>query len=357
MDIKDYLILVGENFDRFDIQRPKQSYQPYDRMKNDIMDGALLPAITLSINPERVEELLGLFLNRDVSALKKELPDKESIFILDGLQRTYILKEISKIQDFSFKKDQTLLLEFWLEKEIKHLIYRLIVLNAGQKPMSMRHQIELLFMTMQDKIQKQIPGLKLISERDEEKRKNSKEFPFDRVVSSYNSYINKSALNRRENIVVEQLNEMEILNSDEYALNETYESFIHYFQFYTQMDEFVYNLYQDFQKIKVRSPKNWLVEETTMSAFFAAISQFGTDEKRKKRVEETLEKLLVTLKKAKPQEDILGLVTLSDIREGINPKRVNVGVETRKILTNGFKEYFREEGQMNFGECWKQGAN
>ena len=164
-------------------------------------------------------------------------------------------------------------------------------------------------------------------------------------------------MTRRENIVVEQLNELEILNSDENELNATFQSFIFYLEYYSKLDELVFRLYDDFQKFKVRSPKNWLVEETTMSSFFAAISQFVTDEKRRQRVIVTLDKLLVKLRAAKAQEDILDLTSFSDIKEGISPKKFNVGIETRKILTNGFKEYFREEGEMSFKECWKQGSN
>jgi len=111
----------------------------------------------------------------------------------------------------------------------------------------MRHQVELLFMTMQKKIEQGIDGLQLISERDELKRKEGKQIPFDRVVAAYYSFLTKSAMNRRENIVVDQLNEAEILNSDEEKLNSTFTTFVKYLSYYILFDEQVFQLYSDFQ--------------------------------------------------------------------------------------------------------------
>src|SRR5688572_2623825 len=47
--ITDYLKLVGSDFDTFEIQRNRQKHRFYQRMKNDIQSGALLPAITLAV--------------------------------------------------------------------------------------------------------------------------------------------------------------------------------------------------------------------------------------------------------------------------------------------------------------------
>jgi hypothetical protein len=43
--ISDYLSLVGENFDEFTIQRRKEKYKAYDRLRKDVKNGALLPKI------------------------------------------------------------------------------------------------------------------------------------------------------------------------------------------------------------------------------------------------------------------------------------------------------------------------
>lgn len=356
--IDDYLQLVGDDFDRFDIQRPRQAYKAYSRMKSDVKSGALLPPITLAINPKSVSQYLDLLNEHRMNELVEKLKISENIYILDGLQRTYILKEISQDENFKFSPEQYLLLEFWLEKEIKHLIYRLIVLNAGQKPMSMRHQVELLFMTMQDKIQTEIKDLELFNERDETRRTRPRKFPFDRIVTAYYCFITKSSEIKRENIVVQELNESDVINSEEDDLNNSFLNFIEYLKYYVDIDTETFRVYHTDESYEgLKSPKNWLAEENTISSFFAAVSSFGIDERRKKRTMISLDKLKNLLLKSEPGHDPLALKELSKVRGGISPKKFNVGVETRKVILNGFKEYFREEGELSFVDCWRQGSN
>jgi chromosomal replication initiation ATPase DnaA len=130
--ITEYLNMIGDHFDEFGIQRKREKHRAYARMKSDLKEGALLPTITLSIKSTCVAKMIELIENNDNEEIIKYLSTSEIYNILDGLQRTYILKEL-KDAKFKFKQNQKLLLEFWVEKDIKHLIYRLIVLNAGQK--------------------------------------------------------------------------------------------------------------------------------------------------------------------------------------------------------------------------------
>src|SRR5690606_1804738 len=138
--------------------------------------------------------------------------------------RTYIINDLLN-EGFIFKEDQKMLLEIWFEKEINHLIYRLIVLNSGQKPMSMRHQVELLFMTLKNSLSKDIDGLELYLEKDGQIRSKPKKFAFDRIVNAYYSFLTKSPETDRDNLVVKKLNEDDILSSTETELNENYASF------------------------------------------------------------------------------------------------------------------------------------
>lgn len=354
--ITDYLELVGENFDRFEIQRPRQTHKAYKRMQTDIAAGGLLPSITLAVNPKSVAGYIKILEEGDFITLSQNLFNSKNIYILDGLQRTYIISDLKKAGT-KFNRNQKLLLEFWFEKEIKHLIYRLIVLNAGQKPMSMRHQVELLFMTMQDKIQSEIKSLELYAERDETRRNKPKKFPFDRIVTAYYCFVTKSSEMKRENLVVQELNELEILNSSEEELSDSFNEFMKVLDKYVQLDSEVFRIYEDFTNTEIKSPKNWLAEENVINSFFSAVSQFSTDNNRKKRMTTSLNLLLSNIKKSPKGTDPLGLKELAIVRSGINPKKFNVGFETRKTLTNGFKEFFRETGDIEIKECWRMGAN
>ena len=48
LDVPAYLSLVGDECDAFEIQRSRQDHGIYDRMRDDVKLGALLPGITLA---------------------------------------------------------------------------------------------------------------------------------------------------------------------------------------------------------------------------------------------------------------------------------------------------------------------
>ena len=350
ISIADYLSLVGENFSDFEIQRKRQKHKAYKRMKSDIIKGALLPTITLAIKPEFVDEIVEIMEADpdDFGVLGKALAKPGKINILDGLQRTFILKEIQE-ESFTFSDGHQLLIEFWLEKEIKHLIYRLIVLNAGQKPMSMRHQVELLFMTIKEKLESEIDGLEIFLEKEGRRRNHPKKYPLDRLVTAFESFLTKTPEINRENIIAQQMIESDIFDSTEEELGSRFEQFKEYLSIYSEIDNAAYKVYND-------ARANWIAHENVMNAMFAAFSDFGSSDERIKRIKKTLSSLLQTLESSHEGDDPFGLAVLSDIQNGFNPKKINIGFATRKLLTSGFKEYFREEGEKSLADCWKAEA-
>ena len=344
--VEDYLLLVGNDFSEFYIQRKKESHKAYKRLKDDILKGTLLPSITLAVKPDYVEKINKLIEENNTHEVERALEKDNIVNILDGLQRTYILKEL-KDSGANFKEGQSVLLEFWLEENIKHLIYRLIVLNSGQKPMSMRHQVELLFLTIKENLESEIEGLDIYLERDASRRDRAGKFPLERVVSGYQSFITKSTELKKDNIVAKRLAESEILDSNENELNDNFSLFKIYLEKYVELDSLAFALYSN-------TKANWFADENVMSSFFAALSDFGSiSEGRKERIDVALEKLLSVMRDS--QEGIgdpLGLEKFTDIKAALDPKKDNVGYATRKLLMSGFKEFFREEGDKTLEACW-----
>jgi len=352
--MNEYLDFVGTDFDRFEIQRKRVDPKKYTRLKEDIVKGALLPGITLAIDPGKVENFENAISKKDSEGLISLLKASKDIYILDGLQRSYIIKDLAEKDGVTFKDEQKILLEIWFEKKIDHLVYRLIVLNSGQKPMSMRHQVELLFMTMKKEIEKEIPGLEIYLEKDETIRSRSKKFSFDRIVNGYYAFLTKSPEVERDNLVVKKMNEDEVLSSKEDELNESFNLFIKYLRIFSDIDVEYYKIYGAHQEL---SPfKNWLAEENTIKGFFAAIGKFASDEKRIERIDGALQKLLEKMI-ARTDPDPFSLTEFRQIRNGIDAKKVNVGFGTRKLIMDGFREFFIEEGETSFADCWKSSAS
>jgi len=356
MLINHYLELVGKDFDQFDIQRRREKHKAYNRLKQDVLAGALLPSITLAIRMEKVDTLLPLVKERNNNFLSEALATPGQVTILDGLQRTFLLNELTE-EGQPFQPSQTVLLEFWFEKDIRNLIYRIIVLNAGQKPMSMRHQLELLFLTVKDRLQTEIPGLEIFMEREGNRRTKSRKYPLDRIATSYQCFITKTPEVQRENLVAQKMVEEDALASSEQELGEQFDSYKEYLVIYANLDDDICRIYPGSHNTEIPSGTNWFGSDNVMNSFFAAVADYGTTLARQDRVNKACYRLSERLSSAHPGEDPLGLEKLQQLISGFNTRKVNVGFATRKLITTGFKEYFRAEGDVTLEKCWMEAVD
>ena len=350
--ISEFLPLVGTEFESFAIQRRREKHKTYERMKKDLIAGALLPSITLAVKPERVAAIRPLHAASDYQQLAISLSQPGGVNILDGLQRTYIIKDLQD-EGVELNADQTLHLEFWLEESINNLVYRIIVLNAGQKPMSMRHQIELLFSTLKQRLEDKIPSLEIYRERDQTRRRRSRKFALDRLASAYQSYITRSPEVSRENVVAQQIIEADAMDASEEELTTEFNSFLRLLARYCDLDDHVCRIYvQQDDECDIPTGANWFGSENVLQSFFAANSQYAVSELQKTRSDKALDHLLSTLAASSQGDDPLGLRRLLEIQQGFNPRKVNIGSATRKLLMNGFKELMRNEGETPMEDCW-----
>jgi hypothetical protein len=357
MAVDEYLNLVGPNFDEFAIQRRREKHRGYARLKSDAAAGALLPSITLAYDPKLVIPLQQSFDANDEPALIEALGREQGrVSILDGLQRTYILSEI-RDSGKEFKLGQTLLVEFWLEDDPRNLIYRIIVLNAGQKPMSMRHQIEVLFSTFKSLLESEIPQLTLLTEREGTRRVRSRKYGLDKVATAYQAFLLKGPEVQKENVVAQRIVEEDVLGADEDSLNRTFTEFKKTLNDYAQLDDDVCRVYDGSEGAKGPKGTDWFGGENVMLGFFAAVADFASRPDRVHRANTALESLKSTLRTSQVGEDPLGLETLEQVIKGFNTKRVNVGFATRKLLFNSFKEFFREAGEKPIAEVWLSEAD
>ncbi len=275
----------------------------------------------------------------------------EHLKILDGLQRTFILADIRNSKH-KFKPDQNLLVEFWLEEDSQNLIYRIIVLNAGQKPMSMRHQLEILFATFKNQLESEILDLELLVERESTRRKRAGKYAFDKVVVAYHAFLIKGTEVAKENVVAQSIVEENILSGSEEELNSLYGEFTTHLARYVKLDRQVCRVYDGTLDGEVPTGLAWFGGDNVMLAFFAAIADFSSSSERVKRTASSIRRLTKQLSSASPGDDPLGLANYQRVVAGFNPKKINVGFATRKLLFRAFKEFFREGGEKPLGDLW-----
>lgn len=349
-----YLKIVGDDFQNFELQRKKENHKGYGRLKQDIIDGALLPSITLAVKHELVEDIVKNIENID--KLEKSLSAEDGIVdILDGLQRTYILKEL-KDNHVEFKEGQSLLLEYWLESDLKNIVYRMIVLNSGQKAMSMRHQIDLLFATTKQTIQENVEGIELFTERHGARRTAANKYPLNNIAAAYYAFLKASPEQDSENIVNDQIKNNEIFESSKEKINEDFETFIEILQKFKIIDGLAWQLYQD--EPNIDDGHMWLGSDNVIVSFFAATGLLVKNSMRDK-VFSTLDKMIDSLHLLIEQGapfDYFNLETYENLLKGINSKKLNIGSARRKYIFLMFKEYLKSDGDFDFKACWDMAA-
>jgi hypothetical protein len=217
----------------------------------------------------------------------------------------------------------------------------------------MRHQIELLFSTLKQRLEDKIPSLEIYRERDQTRRRRSRKFALDRLASAYQSYITRSPEVSRENVVAQQIIEADAMDASEEELTTEFNSFLRLLARYCDLDDHVCRIYvQQDDEGDMPTGANWFGSENVLQSFFAANSQYAVSELQKTRSDKALDHLLSTLAASSQGDDPLGLRRLLEIQQGFNPRKVNIGAATRKLLMNGFKELMRNEGETPMEDCW-----
>jgi hypothetical protein len=184
--------------DKFDEQRKVQRRKFYERLRLDINRGCIMPPITLAfVNP-------GFAENLDIEQVSSfVLNNMGSGYVLDGMQRLTTLKEASA--DPTFVGTRSLYLNVIIAERYDLLLYRMVTLNNGQKPMTARHQIEMLTKGMLDT---EHLSITIVSEKDTESVKPQGSFRRADIAAAYTAFLTNSINNDNSRIIESKLDDI-----------------------------------------------------------------------------------------------------------------------------------------------------
>lgn len=126
--------------------------------------------------------------------LNEIIINTSQLIILDGLQRTYSLIETYKNHKEYFDsldEKYNLRIEIYLSIDDTGILYRMLTLNTGQTPMSLRHQLEILFSKY---LGSEIENVNVIKDIDDASVKNISDYKFSDLIEGYNSFIELNEL-------------------------------------------------------------------------------------------------------------------------------------------------------------------
>lgn len=125
---------------RYEDQRKIQNKKFYERLKKDIVRGCIMPPITVAFVNDKSKNI------KNLETYITENIDKG--YVLDGIQRLNTLHAAKEIEGFD--ENRVVFLNIIISNSQDKLLYRMITLNNGQRPMTARHQVEILTKEMFD---------------------------------------------------------------------------------------------------------------------------------------------------------------------------------------------------------------
>lgn len=211
--IGEYLDAVRDvvRNNEFQRKRVSSSKSVYSLLGEDILQGCVIPPIVLalsnpSIHADAKTEFEGL--------VKQHYGD---LLILDGLQRTYTLLDLeadaikkggSHAEELRAK---TLRVEVYVGLNRIGILYRMLTLNTGQTPMSLRQQIEMLY---SDLYKTNVGDVNFVREKDEGYALGLTELNFKDTVEGFTSYLERDELPLERSELLENFKNLKKLSEE-----------------------------------------------------------------------------------------------------------------------------------------------
>lgn len=204
MTIGDYLKMVDLEGNIF--QRELQGLSFYKKLIQDLLNDTTMPPISVVYPESKINFHIGL--NSD-----------NRFIILDGLQRTNCLIQCRKLIE-SGKHDgiytsverfdkKEIYIEIWEKLDLKNILYKMLVLNTGQKKMNYDHQLDILSISVKGYLDEF--GIEYYTAKEKDKIKDKKEkFELSTVTSALVSYINQMPIRNKKNAAEFLFNNFEL---------------------------------------------------------------------------------------------------------------------------------------------------
>ena len=229
--IKSQVAMGSSNYDfalktlfplinRFEEQRKLQRPKFYERLQKDLLAGCIMPPITLAfVAPD-------LDVQPDTAALQRWINENIATgYILDGMQRLNTLNNASTKPGLDLHGP--IFLTIIVSKDHDNLLYRMITLNNGQKPMTVRHQVEMLTRTVLTSLVDagSFANISILSEKATELESPKGSFKRSSIVSAYTAFLTKNVNNQSSKIIEEKLDDILVGRMMEHAVSSDAVSF------------------------------------------------------------------------------------------------------------------------------------
>src|SRR5690554_1954834 len=181
-----------------EFQRKLQDKKFYEKLERDIINGCVMPPITLAFVEKKISfetplEVIESYFNAE----------HVNSFVLDGIQRLNTLLRVSNQENFDY--DKKLYFNIIFSDNVDKLLYRMITLNNGQKPMTPRHQVEML---MSNVFNFDELGIEVQTEKERANKIKFNSFNKSDIEQAYLAYMANSPMVDNKKIIQDKMDEL-----------------------------------------------------------------------------------------------------------------------------------------------------
>ena len=354
MTIQEYLdiglrILSNNQYQR---KRVSRSSTIYSLLNQDIKKQCSIPTIVLAFINENNKVILHDGMeDQDI----KHVLNSRNLIILDGLQRTYTMRDVDTDSSFSGEdkkrfKNHKIRVEVYCGLTNTGILYRMLTLNTGQTPMSKRHEIEILYSSYQER---EIEGITFIKQVDNVTHRGIDVYNFDDAVEGFNSFLDA------DEAPMDRLDLLDVVQRLEKVANNEYHKdlFLQYIKLYNRLvhrldDESSHWTLKDEQQSKLKSVYGKDIpgifnKAQTMSAFGAALGKLleKSNERGFSNFENRISEMALS---AEPNAVFFELLnTLQDVRKLAKKIGVAQRLYLKLLFINLLDEKSETYGNLN----------
>ncbi|MER8956826.1 hypothetical protein NKH98_29900 [Mesorhizobium sp. M0833] len=220
ISVGDYLALVDRAYrNRGGLKNQRSALKTTSarrirqRMKDDIAAGAVVPPVVIGVT----------VTDKDFDRLRSEVDSRkldsgeffknlnpDAISIIDGMQRTTAFLEASEENGEVTRRK--IRVEFWVSRNENALIYRMLVLNAGQIPWDLKKQISVVFEPLIAAARSHTDASRII-EYGQGRRFNPGEYSANDIAEMYLAFASRKLSIDTEEVLTDEFTKLDIVES------------------------------------------------------------------------------------------------------------------------------------------------
>lgn len=367
LTMKDYLSWYNEfgNKNSLDEQRnvvrSTTANKIRTRLIDDLTKGAVIPPIVLGIS---VDDKCDVRRDNIASLIQSHINEAT---VIDGIQRTEAIRlAVEKKPEILESKIRT---ELWISFNPINLIYRMLILNTGQMPWSVKRQLDVVYKPFVKRLETSVEGIKTYTENDGGRRKNPGEYQVNSIIELFMAFTSRKEIVDTKDKLAEDFARLELIEATASEVDS--ELFMRTIELMVVLDKSV----SKYEGLGIDEPQQFkkgldlFTKLPSQVGFVVAISKkvLGLVGAVSKSTEEKYGKLQEISDGLKRLLDRMSLMNQDQLREFLafdvlnerysSFSRIRIGEKQREFFKKAYTELIENKFDISLREAWIAGIS